>query len=195
MTQGSPHESPARLAEKGLLLFVALLVLVALGIFTTTRIVLALYTGMDSVPLSGWPRFLAMGLWFDVAALGFLLVPFLLYEAAFGNRWHPAGWQRWVRYGVFWFVTAALLFSALAELLFWIEFETRFNFIAVDYLVYTREVIGNIRESYPVLLLLLAVGVLAALLTWALRDPLARAFGARPARGARPPPLPAPLLP
>ncbi|GAB4510727.1 MAG: LTA synthase family protein [Sulfuricaulis sp.] len=173
------------MAEKGLLLFIALLVLVALGIFTTTRIVLALYMGMDSVPLSGWPRFLAMGWWFDVAALCYLLVPFLLYEAAFGNRWRPAGWQRWVRYGVFWFVTAALLFNALAELLFWIEFETRFNFIAVDYLVYTREVVGNIRESYPVMLLLLAVAVLAALLTWALRGPLARAFGVRLARGAR----------
>ncbi|MCR4346192.1 MAG: LTA synthase family protein [Sulfuricaulis sp.] len=185
MTQGSLHESPSRLAEKGLLLFVALLMLVALGIFTATRIVLALYTGMDSVPLSGWPRFLFFGLWFDVATLCYLLVPFLLYEAAFGNRWRPSGWQRWVRYGVFWFVTAALLFNALAELLFWIEFETRFNFIAVDYLVYTREVIGNIRESYPVSLLLLAVAGLAALLTWALRGPLARAFGVRLARGAR----------
>lgn len=183
--QGSSRRFPAQLAERGLLLFIALLVLVALGIFTTTRIVLALYTGMDSVPLSGWPRFLAVGLWFDVAALCYLLVPFLLYEAAFGNRWRPAGWQRWVRYGVFWFVTAALLFNALAELLFWIEFETRFNFIAVDYLVYTREVIGNISESYPVMLLLLAVAVLAALLTWVLRGPLARAFGVRLARGAR----------
>lgn len=185
MTQGSPHLPRASLAEKGLLLFIALLVLVALGIFTTTRIVLALYTGMDSVPLSGWPRFLAMGLWFDVATLCYLLVPFLLYEAAFGNRWRPAGWQRWVRYGVFWFVTAALLFNALAELLFWIEFETRFNFIAVDYLVYTREVIGNIRESYPVTPLLLAIGVAAAVLTWALRGPLARAYGVRLAPGAR----------
>ncbi|MEK7206597.1 MAG: LTA synthase family protein, partial [Pseudomonadota bacterium] len=65
------------------------------------------------------------------------------------------------------------------------EFETRFNFIAVDYLVYTREVIGNIRESYPVVPLLMAVLLLAALLTWALRGPLARAFGVRLARGAR----------
>ncbi|BAV34697.1 sulfatase [Sulfuricaulis limicola] len=185
MTQVDRREASAKLAEKGLLLFVALLVLVALGIFTTTRIVLALYTGMDSVPLSGWPRFLVFGLWFDVATLCYLLVPFLLYEAAFGNRWRPAGWQRWVRYGVFWFVTATLLFNALAELLFWIEFETRFNFIGVDYLVYTREVIGNIRESYPVMPLLLAVAALAALLTWALRGPLARAFGVRLARGAR----------
>ncbi len=175
---------PAWLAERGQL-FIALLALVALGIFTTTRIVLALYTGMDSVPVSGWPRFLAMGWWFDAAVLSFLLAPFLLYEAAFGNRWRAAAWQRWARYTVFWLVTASLLFNALSELLFWIEFETRFNFIAVDYLVYTREVIGNIRESYPVVPLLLAVAVLAALLTWALRGLLARTVGVRLARAAR----------
>jgi phosphoglycerol transferase MdoB-like AlkP superfamily enzyme len=39
-------------------------------------------------------------------------------------------------------------FIAVAEFLFWNEFAARFNFIAVDYLIYTREVLGNIRESY-----------------------------------------------
>ena len=32
---------------------------------------------------------------------------------------------------------------AAAEWFFWDEFSSRFNFIAVDYLVYTTEVIGN----------------------------------------------------
>ena len=43
-----------------------------------------------------------------------------------------------------------LLFVAASELVFWSEFSVRFNFIAVDYLVYTTEVIGNIQESYPI---------------------------------------------
>src|SRR5205085_5233470 len=30
------------------------------------------------------------------------------------------------------------------------EFSTRYNFIAVDYLVYTNEVLGNIQQSYPI---------------------------------------------
>lgn len=184
MMQASPKTISAWLAERGQL-FIALLALAALGIFTTTRIVLALYTGMDSVPVSGWPRFLAMGLWFDVAALCYLLAPFLLYEAALGNRRRAAPWQRWARYVVFCLSTAALLFNALSELLFWVEFETRFNFISVDYLVYTREVIGNIRESYPVTPLLLAIGVAAALLTWMLRRLLARTAGAPQVRAAR----------
>ena len=59
-----------------------------------------------------------------------------------------------------------MLFDAVAEHLFWTEFTTRFNFIAVDYLVYTQEVIGNIKESYPVAWILPAIGVCAALVSW-----------------------------
>ena len=43
-----------------------------------------------------------------------------------------------------------MLFTAVAEWLFWDEFGSRFNFIAVDYLLYTHEVLGNIWQSYPV---------------------------------------------
>ncbi|HAV88023.1 MAG TPA: hypothetical protein DCW78_09235, partial [Pseudomonas sp.] len=53
----------------------------------------------------------------------------------------------------------AMLFTAVAEWLFWDEFGVRFNFIAVDYLVYSDEVIHNIMESYPLFTLL---GLLAA---------------------------------
>jgi hypothetical protein len=42
-------------------------------------------------------------------------------------------------------------FAAFAEWAFWGEFSARFNFIAVDYLVYTREVLANIPSPYPVL--------------------------------------------
>ncbi len=52
----------------------------------------------------------------------------------------------------------AILFNGVSEYLFWSEFGVRYNFIAVDYLVYTNEVVGNIIESYPV------VPILAALL-------------------------------
>ena len=48
----------------------------------------------------------------------------------------------------------------VAEWLFWDEFGTRFNFIAVDYLVYGTEVSHNMYESYPVVYLL--SGIFAA---------------------------------
>ena len=69
-----------------------------------------------------------------------------------------------------WFATlltlyvGAILFNAVSEYFFWSEFGVRYNFIAVDYLVYTNEVVGNIMESYPILplaaaILLLTLGV------------------------------------
>ena len=57
------------------------------------------------------------------------------------------------------------IFTAFAEFLFWDEFNCRFNFIAVDYLIYTTEVIHNIIESYPMDRLLLTVFFLAMAIT------------------------------
>ncbi len=51
--------------------------------------------------------------------------------------------------------------NAVSEFFFWNEFGVRYNFIAVDYLVYTNAVIGNIMESYPVVPLFLSVGIVA----------------------------------
>ncbi len=44
-----------------------------------------------------------------------------------------------------------IVFNAVSEYFFYNEFGVRYNFIAVDYLIYTNEVIGNIMESYPVI--------------------------------------------
>ena len=48
----------------------------------------------------------------------------------------------------------------VAEWCFWEEFGIRYNFIAVDYLVYRREVTGNIYESYPLIKILLVIALL-----------------------------------
>lgn len=55
--------------------------------------------------------------------------------------------------------------NAVSEYFFWNEFGVRYNFIAVDYLVYTNEVIKNIMESYPVIPLFTGVGILTLLIT------------------------------
>jgi phosphoglycerol transferase MdoB-like AlkP superfamily enzyme len=72
----------------------------------------------------------------------------------------------------------AMLFVSTAEWLFWDEFGVRFNFIAVDYLVYSDEVLNNLLESYPIGLLLLGLGAVSALLGGMLRRPLIAALNA-----------------
>lgn len=46
-------------------------------------------------------------------------------------------------------ITAILIFTLVAEIIFWDEFGTKFNFIAVDYIIYTNEIIGTLKESIP----------------------------------------------
>lgn len=58
-----------------------------------------------------------------------------------------------------------IIFNAVSEYFFYNEFGLRYNFIAVDYLIYTNEVIGNIMESYPVIPLFLAIFAIAVVFT------------------------------
>lgn len=152
-----------------------LVALLALAVFTLTRLGLALAAGFDAVPLGLWPGILGMGLWFDVAVVAFLLAPVCLYEALLPNRWRASRLHGALRLLWLWLTIGILLFGAVAEATFWLEFSTRFNFIAVDYLIYTREVIGNIRQSYPVGWIFSGLGAAAALVTWWLARHVRRA--------------------
>lgn len=89
------------------------------------------------------------GWYHDTLFFGYFLVPFLLYYLIFPNPLlHSRINKRILHIAVF-LVIVLFTFQAHAEWFFWDEFHSRFNFIAVDYLIYTQEVIGNIVESYP----------------------------------------------
>ena len=68
-------------------------------------------------------------------------------------------------FGLFVFVSI-FVFTAFSEFFFWDEFHSKFNFIAVDYLVYSNEIIQNIWESYPMVWILSAIALLSLLITW-----------------------------
>lgn len=144
-------------------------ILLFLALATLTRLSLATYSGSTLIAFSLWPGLFARGILFDLAVLGWLLVPALLWAALWPACWRNTRWRNPIRFLLFFVATFVLLFGALAEVTFWEEFSTRFNFIAVDYLIYTHEVIGNIRESYPVGLLLSCIAALALAVTWVFR--------------------------
>ncbi len=74
---------------------------------------------------------------------------FLLVFTSLSHTSRPAAWPFKLKRGMAVFMLSAfLLFVLVSEFVFWNEFGARFNFVAVDYLLYTTEVIGNIRESY-----------------------------------------------
>ena len=66
-----------------------------------------------------------------------------------------------------------IIFNAVSEWFFWEEFSTRYNFIAVDYLIYTNEVIGNIKESYPVYLIVTVLFLVVFALLFFIRKKIA----------------------
>ncbi|RZL00091.1 MAG: LTA synthase family protein [Rubrivivax sp.] len=151
-----------------------LIAAVWLGVFTLLRLGLVLSVGVASVPLSLWPGIFAKGLVFDLAVVALAVAPVCLYEAIVPHAWRAKAWHRVLRLVWFWFAVLVMLFGAASEITFWVEFSTRFNFIAVDYLIYTQEVIGNIRQSYPVPAIVLGLACLAALLVFFLRLALIR---------------------
>lgn len=152
------------------LLIAALLVL----IFTLTRVGLAVFAGTERVPLALWPGIFTKGLWFDLIVAVCFLAPLFVYEALLPDRWRASRAHGVLRLVWLWLSVALLLFGAAAEATFWLEFSTRFNFIAVDYLLYTQEVIKNVRQSYPVPWILAGIGLAAAAFTWLLARAVSR---------------------
>ncbi|TDT46256.1 phosphoglycerol transferase MdoB-like AlkP superfamily enzyme [Maribacter spongiicola] len=94
------------------------------------------------------------GLFYDVGTLSIFMMPFLLYLFIFPKKWYGSLVDRAITWFGFFIAILIIYFSFFGEFTFWDEFQRRFNFIAVDYLIYTYEVVKNINESYPLPLLL-----------------------------------------
>jgi phosphoglycerol transferase MdoB-like AlkP superfamily enzyme len=147
-----------------------------LVIFLLTRTVLLL-THLDEAG-SGFLSVFGIGLLYDLGFIAYAALPMGLYLLLCP----PALWRRrghrWFLQGLLTVSLFAMLFTAVAEWLFWDEFGVRFNFIAVDYLVYSDEVLNNLLESYPIGTLLSILAVLAVALSFALRKPFNAALDA-----------------
>jgi len=143
--------------------------LVFLTIETLTRLVLRADIGAG-VPMGLQDlRIFGTGIGYDLATLAYFGLPLCLLVALVplgGRRGRIARVLVEIACAI---ALASVLFVAIAEWTFWQEFQARFNFIAVDYLVYTTEVIGNIRQSYPVGALLAAIALVATALLVATR--------------------------
>lgn len=130
----------------GIVIFYAIFLTIA----SLTRIALLLQTpGQFDFHLHKIVPAFVCGMLYDFAAASHATIPLALLLFVLPERWFASRWHRGVACIGFFALIYLLLFGAVAEWFFWDEFSSRFNFIAVDYLIYTTEVIGNIRESYP----------------------------------------------
>jgi phosphoglycerol transferase MdoB-like AlkP superfamily enzyme len=158
--QGLRRFSPALIAAAS---FVA--------ICTVSRIALALRPEVTfSAGIGDWARIFAYGLGYDLIAAWFLTAPVALWLALVPDRVAKTRAHRILALVFFTALAFAALLLAISEWLFWDEFGSRFNFIAVDYLLYTHEVLGNVWQSYPVGRVLLGLLALAAGCAFLLRN-------------------------
>jgi len=112
--------------------------------------------------LMGVLKVFFVGLFFDVGTVSFFYVVSMLYFLLLPKKFYGSLLDRVITYFGLSVGLLIIYFSFFAEITFWEEFQRRFNFIAVDYLIYTYEVVKNINESYP--LPLLIGGMLALVL-------------------------------
>ncbi len=143
------------------ILFIILGLYIALSFLT--RVVFLIWSAKDlDFNFIYLLRAFATGLVFDITTgLSFLLL-FAVYLLLFPKRWIGSWADRIFTYFYLSIVLIIIFFSLMAEFPFWDEFGVRFNFIAVDYLIYTYEVVSNINQSYP---LPLIIAVLIAFVT------------------------------
>lgn len=144
--------------------------IVSFAVFFTvslvSRFALLIQAGREVTWDASLPGAFATGMWFDAATGIFAALPWLLVGALL-----PRGFKRsraaTILLGLQMILfTGLLIFITTAEWFFWDEFGARFNFIAVDYLIWTQEVLGNIGESYPMLPIIGGIMVLSAGVVW-----------------------------
>ncbi|MBV6522167.1 MAG: Phosphoglycerol transferase I [Gemmatimonadaceae bacterium] len=128
---------------------------------------------------------LAIGEVYDLLAALWLLAPLMVYLTAVTDRWYRRRINRRFLEVGFFVAAAVAVFVAAAEYFFFDEFTGRFNFVAVDYLIFPTEVVNNIAESYPLFPVLVGVALMAALVVRVLQRPLDRILTATTTPGRR----------
>ena len=105
-------------------------------------------------------RVYGVGLFFDTVAFSYFMIPYVIFLILIPSKLYNSVANKWVAYIVLFITFYIMLFNGVSEYFFWEEFGVRYNFIAVDYLIYTTEVISNIKESYPLPMLLGSIFVI-----------------------------------
>ncbi|MFM2090718.1 MAG: hypothetical protein RLZZ127_1207 [Planctomycetota bacterium] len=121
------------------------------------------------------PTVLPLGLLWDLAVWPWLALPAWLWLVLRRSRMAT-------RRAVLMLWMAVVLINAAVEFSFWDEFSSRFNHVAIDYVLYPKEVARNIWESFNVPLVLGLALALSAGLGWAVAAAAGPADASTPRR-------------
>lgn len=156
-------------------LYVLWIIIIIFSVLTRTILLVKSLPQLD-LSLMLFLKIYAVGFFFDCVTFTYFAIPFVLALVVLPDRVFNSSFFRFCSYTVGFVITYLMLFNVVAEYTFFDEFATRFNFIAIDYLIYTNEVISNIRESYPVNTILAVLLLLNVIAFLPVKKHLQRAF-------------------
>ena len=158
----------------------AALLIATCGFFAlATRIVLSLRSlSAGQLTPAELPRVLAVGMGYDAIVALTVAAAFIVWLVVLPERWFHRRWHRALVWSGFAICVFGLMYLGAVEYFFFDEFDSRFNFVAVEYLIYPHEVFVNIWQSYPVGQVLIATAALTALLLWLMRGVISRGLDA-----------------
>ena len=154
---------------------IAVSLILALSLLTRMALSFVYWSQISDVGLMA-PVAWLMGIPFDIFisfCATFLFVVFLSLCPSKFLAWKPV---QWILVGGLFLFIYGVIYLGVVELFFFDEFNSRFNYVAVDYLLYPHEVFVNIWDSYPVLEILIAVLVATCFLMYWLTPRFRRAM-------------------
>ena len=160
MTTSPPTAKP--LWRKSRFGFAAFFLLSLILVHSILRLALFVsFPPTTAVSLVDVCKVVLIGLHLDVFAALSFTIPILCWALLLPNRWFRARWHRVLFQAVFFLFWMMQVFLLAAEFFFFDEFKSRFNTVAVDYLLYPHEVFINIWDTYPVGMVVVICGLAA----------------------------------
>jgi phosphoglycerol transferase MdoB-like AlkP superfamily enzyme len=164
ITSASPKDFPWKRSRFG---FAAFFFLSLVTAFFLLRLVLFVQFGSPRQVSAGTMAHIFLtGFHADFLVALMTTLPLLFWFAVVRDRAFGRPWQKILLTAGCWLFWTVQVFLLFTEYYFFDEFKSRFNTVAVDYLLYPTEVFGNIRESYPLNTVVAVCGV--AGLAWVL---------------------------
>src|SRR5436190_512015 len=117
----------------------ATLLLCSISLITRVTLLITSASSFDWT-IANFIKVFVIGLFFDLAAASYAIIPLVLYLWLFPSKWYGKRFNATLLTIYFFIIIITLIFNGISEWIFWEEFSVRYNFIAVDYLIYTTEV-------------------------------------------------------
>ncbi len=148
----------------------ARITLIAFATFFAISLLSRIILGLTSIRDLNWDASIAgafaCGACYDAAAAIFASLPWVFLSALTPVSWLKSRVGHILQLGLMTLYVGMLIFITTAEWFFWDEFGVRFNMIAVDYLLWTQEVLTNIVQSYPMVPIFSGIIALAVMVVW-----------------------------